>query len=114
RHLDDRRDPGAGTTPTVHACIIAQPVGLMALLHLAAAENATQVELASGRPLPVLDPQDEGAIDQALGTTPGILLHGVGLFVPAATLDRALNRVERLEQDAQVALALRALRRANA
>jgi len=67
-----------------------------------------EVSLASGRALPIIDasnPEGEDRLKDAIGETPGILLPGVGLFVPAPTLDRALNRAERLEHDAAVTLA---------
>ena len=92
--------------PSVRACLIVQPVALMALLHRG--QGATQITLASGRRLPVIDLQARGGEDTlkaAIGETPGILLPGVGLFVPAATLDRALNRAERLAHDAAITLA---------
>ncbi|XAM00744.1 class II aldolase/adducin family protein [Phycisphaeraceae bacterium D3-23] len=101
RTAEDPRADG----PTVHACIIAQPVALLALLHRAG--DGDTISLASGRQLPVLDPADEERITETVGEAPGILLRGVGLFVPAATLDRTLNRVERLEHDAAVTLAAR-------
>lgn len=91
--------------PTVHACVIAQPVSIMALLHKAG--DANDLTLASGRTLPILDPADDNALADAVGEAPGLGLRGVGLFVPAATLDRALNRAERLEHDAAVTLAAR-------
>ncbi len=104
RHEADRRAEG----PTVHACLVVQPVAAMALMHKSA--GASEVQLASGRSLPMIDLKHEGGEDlfrDTLGETPGVLLPGVGLFVPAATLDRALNRAERLAHDAAVTLALR-------
>lgn len=92
-----------GDGPIVRACIIAQPVALMALLHRAG--DAPHIALASGREVPAVDPWDDDKITELIGETPGILLREVGLFLPAATLDRALNRVERLEHDAAVTLA---------
>lgn len=101
----DQRGPG----PTVHACVIAQPVSLMALMHRAKLNGPVgEVGLASGRVLPVIDAssaEGEDRLMDAIGETPGILLPGVGLFVPAPNLDRALNRAERLEHDAAVTLA---------
>ena len=105
RHDQDRRGPG----PTVHACVIVQPVSLMAMMHKAGTPNPVgEVALASGRMLPIIDAtsaQGEDHLKDAIGETPGILLPGVGLFVPAPTLARALNRAERLEHDAAVTLA---------
>ncbi|MEM9416032.1 MAG: class II aldolase/adducin family protein [Planctomycetota bacterium] len=99
RNAEDPRADG----PTVHACLITQPVSLMALLHQAGDRDHTT--LASGRTLPVIAPWDDDILTDTIGEAPGILLRGVGLFVPAATLDRALNRTERLEHDAAVTLA---------
>ncbi|MFI4860677.1 MAG: class II aldolase/adducin family protein [Phycisphaerales bacterium JB063] len=96
RSAEDPRGDG----PIVRACIIAQPVTLLALLHRAGEQD--HVALASGRAIPVIDPADEERITDTIGEAPGILLRGVGLFVPAASLDRALNRVERLEHDAAI------------
>lgn len=104
RHEADRRAAG----PTVHACVLVQPVAVMALMQKASGAN--EVQLASARTLPMIDLKQDGGEDlfrDTLGETPGVLLPGVGLFVPAATLDRALNRAERLAHDAAITLALR-------
>ncbi len=93
-HMDD-------SGVTLGASAIVEPANVLSLL--TREHGAAQVEL-NGQPIPVVDGQDAGAIRSALtGSTEAMIL-GRGLFVAAADLPGLLDRIERLDHAAAVAL----------
>ena len=102
--------PEIGAEPSsnhleVHATVLVTPLNLMALLRLNA--GAAELALGDGAALPMLDGQDERALQRALAERGAAGIAALGVLVAGADLTALLNRIEGLEHAAGIELACR-------
>lgn len=96
---------GARNGHVTRATVLATPPSVMALLQLQ--RMAQGIEVAGVGTLPVVDAQNESALQDAIQDTGALVLRDGGLLVAASSVAAALNHVERIELAANIQLAIR-------
>jgi len=94
---------GDGSGRTIHATALATPPNVMALhcLH----PTTAAIRIIGHDDLPVVQPDDDKAVQRAVLATPLILLHNIGVLATDRTVEACLNRLETLEHHAAIELA---------
>ncbi len=94
---------GNGSGRRIHATALATPPNVMALhaLH----PTAMALRIIGHDDLPVVQADDDKAVQRAVLATPLVLLHNVGVLATDRTVEFCLNRIEALEHHAAIELA---------